>query len=48
MADDQVDKLLAAWRNLRRAVNATLPDYSSRVRAARARLAKDNPTNPGK
>lgn len=48
MADDQLDKLMAAWRNLRRAVNTTVPDYNARIRAARARLAKDDPNRPGK
>lgn len=49
MADDQLDKLAQAWRNLRARVNTTLPDQVDRIRAVRVKLAKlDPPQGPGK
>ena len=49
MADDQLDKLTQAWRNLKARVNTTVPDQTDRIRAMRVRIGKlDPPSGPGK
>jgi hypothetical protein len=39
-SEKQLDKLEQAWKNMRRRVNDTIPDYTARLRAARSKLGK--------